>query len=183
MLSYCQPAGAGIECQNAIGKKIVADAVRSIEVEGTGSGRGEDDAKLGIDAESGPGIGAARDLIRIGRPGFVAEFTRVRDGVEDPPLFASVDIEGANVAGRSGQRLRDCARHDDHVLENHSRAGSADADGLRRTVEAEAQVDAAVVAETRDRLTGQPVERVEKSPVCEKKTTALPRVEAVVHDP
>jgi len=52
-------AGAGVEGEYAVGEKVVADAVGSIEIERCGAGGGEDHAEFRIDAQAGPGIGAS----------------------------------------------------------------------------------------------------------------------------
>jgi len=55
-------AGAGVEGEYAVGEKVVADAVGSIEIEKMRSRWRRRPCEFRIDAQAGPGIGASETL-------------------------------------------------------------------------------------------------------------------------
>ncbi len=132
--------------------------VDAVEVERCGTGRGEHHRVLRVDGDSGPGVGAADQLVRIRRPRVVRELAGLRDRVENPAQLAGVHVVRADVAGRAGQRLGDARAHDEHVLEDRSRCARA---ALGCHAEAFAQVNASRSPERRDRLAGLLIQRVE----------------------
>ncbi len=114
-------AGGGIEGEQGIGVEVVADAVAAVIVEDGGAGGRVDDAVLGVESHAGPVVGGAGSLPGIGRPGFVARFAGMGDGVEGPAQLAGADVEGADVAGGRGVGLGIAAAHDDQILVDDAR--------------------------------------------------------------
>src|SRR6202012_3350413 len=92
--------GSGIQCDNAIGKKIVTDPAAAVEVEtGRSDGR-EKHAFILIQAEAGPTVGASEMLIcRCVGPGRIALLAGIGNGVKDPAETAGVNIIGPDMAG------------------------------------------------------------------------------------
>ena len=82
------------------------------------------------------------------RPGVVAEFAGMRDGVECPDELAGEDVVRAEIARRIAVAFAGRGAEDDQVLEDPAGSAALDvADGLRVAAEAFAQIDAAVLAE------------------------------------
>ncbi len=150
---------ACIERQHAVGKEVVAVTVGAVEVERCRSGRREHEPGRRVDGHAGPSVGAAGDLVGVGRPGVVAELARRRDGAKHPPLLPRTHVEGANVTRRSGQRFRNAAPHDEQVLEDHARGAGANAQRLGGSAEPLPKVDSPLLSERRDWLARLPGER------------------------
>ncbi len=87
-----------VEREDRVRKKIVAEPIGAIEIEGRGARASEDHAELVIHGQSGPDVGATRNLPRIGRPGRVAELARMRNGMKAPAQLTGLQIVRANVA-------------------------------------------------------------------------------------
>ena len=119
--------GPGVEREHTVGEQVVSVPGHTVEVEGRRSGGGKHHRVLRIDSDAGPGIGAPGNRVGVLRPRLVAELARLRNGVKDPADFPAVDVEGTDVSGRSGHRLRDGAAHDEQIFEDD--AGRAGADG------------------------------------------------------
>src|SRR5882724_11743575 len=154
-------AGARIDGDKAIGKQVVASAVRAIKIE-CGRARGDiDDAARGVERHPGPVVGGAAGFPRVRRPGVVPKFARQRDGMKGPAKFSGAHVESANVARRSGQRLRIAPADNDRIFKDKSCAGEIDrvsAGGF--AVEVFAKINAARIAEVRNWLAGGRVERI-----------------------
>ena len=147
-------AGIGIQREQGVGEEIVAQPVGAVEIAGGRTGGDEDDAALCIHRHAGPVVGGAGVGPRVFRPCLVAEFAGMRNGVELPAQFAGADVVGADVAGRRGQRFGLPSAHYQQVFVND--AGAGEDDGLLCRIAAQifAQIDAAVLAERRNRLAG-----------------------------
>ena len=164
-----------VEREHAVGEEIVPVPRDAVEIERGRTRRGEDDAELLVDGHAGPRVRAARQFVGVLRPRVVAEFTRLRNRVEDPAQLAAVHVEGADVAGRSGKRLRHRAAHDQQIFEDDAGRAGAHAQRVRRLVEPLAQVDAAAGAERGDRRARPLVERPEKAPVAHEHAVPVHR--------
>ena len=118
--------------------------------------------RAGVEGHAGPVVGGAGGLPGVGGPGFVAGFAGMGDGVEGPAKLAGADVEGADVAGRSGVGFRIAAADDDEVFVDD--AGGGERDGLLFEIAAEAfaEIDAAVFAEAGDWLAGGGIKAVEE---------------------
>ena len=97
------------------------------------------------------------------RPGVVAKFAGLRNGVKNPAKLSGANVEGANVAGRSGKSFRIAAADDDQVFENQAGTGEVNGiGGSRFAAEIFAKVDASGIAEIGNGFAGGGVERVKK---------------------
>ena len=175
-------AGIGVERQQRIGEQIVAEAVRAVEIGRRAAGGRVHDAALLVHRHARPVV--RRPAVRPGvfRPGVVAEFARMRNGVEAPAELAGAHVVGAYVARRGGQSLGRPPADDQHVLIDDARGGQHHRLLRRIASEIAAQIDAAVAAEGRDRLAGSRVQRVdvaarrgEDSPVVASAQYVTPR--------
>ena len=147
-----------VERHQAVREQIVALAVPAVEVESRGTERNEHDAVLGVDGHLAPVVHTARRRQVLGRPAVGAEFSRPRNAVEGPLVFAGHHVEGANVSRRRSRRIVRAARErqNDGVLIDAPGIASRTAD---RAVRARRRVDEAVLAEGRDGLAGDRVDR------------------------
>ena len=93
-------ARSRIEREQAVAEQIRSVAVGTVEVVRRRAGRQVHDAALFVDRHLAPVVRAAHVLVRILRPGLVAELTGSRHGVELPQPLAGDDVVGADVTGR-----------------------------------------------------------------------------------
>ncbi len=155
-------ASVGVEREQGVGVEVVADAVRAVEVIDRGAGWGEDDASLLVDDHAGPVVCRPGGLPCVFGPGLVTRLAGVGDGMKAPAQLAGAHIVGADIAVRSGMRLRRAEADDDHVFVDRSGRGQyGEVAGEVLIPEILAQVDAAAFAEAGDRLAGRRIERVE----------------------
>ena len=154
-------AGLRVEREQAVGEEVLADPIRAVEVVVRRAGRHVDDAALFVDRKRAPVVGAADVLVRLLRPGVVAELAGQRNRVELPDLVPGDDVVGADVAGRRDERFAGRRSQDDEVLPDLSGAVGLDASRLLRSRETDAQIDRAVFAERQDRLAGRGVNRLQ----------------------
>src|SRR5882762_10112494 len=96
-------SGAGVESEQAVGEKVVADAIGGVKIGCGGTGRGVDDAANGVERHFSPVVCGAAGFPSVFWPGVVAEFAGLRNSVKGPAKFSGANIEGANIAGWSGQ--------------------------------------------------------------------------------
>ena len=154
-------ACAGVQRNHAIGEKIVADTISAIEIKRSRASGAEHHAEFRVDAQAGPRIRAAGDLVRLRRPGVVAELAGMRDGVKNPaPLLSDVVTSNARMSpGEPGRVSGTVLPMIQQVFEDL--AGTAGADGhvFGRAIEPFPKIDAAVVAEPLNRFTCATVER------------------------
>ena len=155
-------AGVRVEREQAIREEIVAEAVAAVEIECRRAGRHEHDAALHIDGHAGPVVRGADRFLGIGRPGVVAELAGMRNGVERPAHFAGAHVEGADIAGRRGQRLGISPAGDEHVFINHDGAGQRNERIGIFSAQIVAEIDAAVCAKARDRFSRGRVQRIDE---------------------
>ena len=85
--------------RRAVAEEVGADAIGAVEVVRGRAGGKVGDAALFVDGDFAPGVDAADVLPGVFRPGFVAEFAGVWDGVKSPDEFAGEDVVGAEVPG------------------------------------------------------------------------------------
>src|SRR5580693_4071546 len=95
-------AGIRLERQQGISEQIVADAIRSIEIERGGSGGNKYQAALFIQSHPGPIVGGAAIFPCIFRPSVVTEFAGMRKGMKAPANLPGAHVKRADVAGRRG---------------------------------------------------------------------------------
>src|SRR6266567_145670 len=154
-------AGARIDGDKAIGKQVVANAVRAIKIE-CGRTRGDvDDATGGVERHPGPVVGGAASFPRVRRPGVVTKFAGQRDGMKGPAKFSGAHVESANVARRGGKRLRIAPPDDDRIFKDEPCTGEIDRVGAGRfAVEVFAKIDTTRIAKVRNGFAGGRVERI-----------------------
>ena len=155
-------------------------AIDAVEVERRRAGRGKHQRVLRIDRDPRPGVGAARQRAaqhpaRCRAPnspgrGIVWNVQRKRAGLH---------VEGADVAGRSRQRLGHAAPEDDHVLEDRAGRARTYRDPFGRLVQAFAQVDAAAGPEAAQSLCRLAIDRPEKVAMSHEHTIVVHRDAAV----
>ena len=76
--------GSGIQGNNTVGEKIFPMSVSTIKIIGGGACGNEYDTAARIQTEAALGVGSAHLLPSPGRPGVMAEFSWLGDGVENP---------------------------------------------------------------------------------------------------
>src|SRR4051812_22313106 len=95
-------AGGRTQAQDRVCEQVVTVPVRAIKIVRGGAGGRVNEAAALVECDAGPRVGAAAELPCLWRPGVVAEFPRVRNGVERPLLLPRVEVECTDVAGRGG---------------------------------------------------------------------------------
>ncbi len=126
-------AGARVEAHQAFVEEIVAGAMAAVEIAGGRFDGQIDVAEFGIGAHGRPDGGVAGVFPGSVLPGFVAEFARLRDGVEGPEQLAGANVEAAHVARnvvlrrRRGAQLQRRADHDGVADDDGGRGGADDA--------------------------------------------------------
>ena len=160
-------AGARVECDDAVREQVVANAIRAVEVEGRRARGGKNHRALRVDRHARPRIGATRNLPRLGGPGIVSEFTRMRDRVETPAQRAGLDVVRPDVAGSAGERLGNGAPDDQQILEHDARRARAHREAQYGAPQPCAQIDPAAVPERTNRLPRRAVECVQPIAIVE----------------
>lgn len=156
-------AGAGVKGEQAVGEKIVTDAVSTVKIKSCRAGGNKDDSTNGIERHASPVVGGAAGFPGVRRPGFEAEFTGMRNGVKRPAEFSGADVEGADAAGRSWKGFRIATADDDQIFEDQTGTGEGNRVGAGRLAsEIFAEIDAAGGAKISNRFAGGGVERVKK---------------------
>src|SRR6266702_38918 len=102
----------GVECQQCIREKIVADPVAAVEVDGRRACRDVHNPALGIERHPSPVVGSARSFPGIFRPRLIAELAWMRNGVKAPEKSSGANVERTDIARRSRKGLRHLAAHD-----------------------------------------------------------------------
>ena len=153
-------AGVGIERDDRRGIQILLRAMAAVVLRRRLADRQEDQPALGVDRAEAPVRGRARGHPVVLRPGVVAGLARVRDRVEGPDQLAGSDIPRADVHRRAfGVVLLPLRAGDDQVPVDDPGRGHH-VRHLRELVgDARAQVDRALIAEGRHRLSRRGVER------------------------
>ena len=110
-----QPAGVGIERDDTVAVKIVAEALAAVPVGSGIPGSKVDEIRVGIIRAAVPHAGAAC-LPGVARPGVMSGLAWPRNRVEAPHLLARLDVEGGNETANAAIS----ARHadDDLVLDD-----------------------------------------------------------------
>ena len=92
--------GLGVEREQRVGEQVRADPIAAIKVRRRRPSRDVDNAPPNVDGHPRPRIRAAGSLPCIGRPGVVAEFTRVRNRVKGPADPSAAHVVGAHIPRR-----------------------------------------------------------------------------------
>src|SRR5438876_10267877 len=91
-----------LERQHAMGEPILADAIAAPMIVGRRARTRKYHPALQANRHAAPATGATHRLPRVGWQRFVAEFARVRDGVENPAPLSRARVKRPNVTGRGG---------------------------------------------------------------------------------
>src|SRR5258708_4406966 len=119
-------AGFRVQSDHRIGEQIGGAPARAIKIKRRRSSRDEDDAALLIYNHSGPVVGGPARFPSVWRPGVMAKFTVMRNGVKGPAQFSGAHVVGAHIARRRRQRFGITPSHDDQVFVDNARAGQRD---------------------------------------------------------
>src|SRR5690348_8248180 len=111
-----------VECEQAVSEKIVANAIRPVEIKCRGSGRHVNDTSLRIKRHPGPAVGSAACFPCIFRPRVITELAGMRNGVEGPPQLPRPELVRTNVARRSWKCFGVASAYNDEVFINDARA-------------------------------------------------------------
>src|SRR6266404_1671270 len=155
-------AGLGIESEQAVGKKVIAEAVTSVEIKRSRSGGNVQDSSLRVERHSGPVVRSAAVRPCIFGPGFVSEFSGMWDRVEAPAKFACTDIVGADIARRRREGFRITTSHDENVFVNYRGTGQRNRYRCGIAAQVFAKIDATMIAEALNRLASIGVQHVDK---------------------
>src|SRR5580698_5915291 len=93
-------AGFGVQCDQAVGKQIVSDAVSAIKVGSGRSGGYKDDPAFRVERHPRPVVGCPAISPRCLRPCLVAQLAGVRNGMKRPSQLPAVRVEGAYISRR-----------------------------------------------------------------------------------
>src|SRR5262245_8337310 len=114
-------SSARVESEDAVGEEIVTVPRHAVKIKRRRTRCGEHHAGLYIDSYASPSVSAAGKLVCVRGPGVVTEFAGFRNRMKDPAHFPRIHIEGADMAGRAGQRFGNTASKNDGVFENSAR--------------------------------------------------------------
>src|SRR6476646_8931437 len=92
-------SGSSVQRHDAIGEQILPVPVGSIEIVTGGSKWNEYDAALPVHRHLIPVMDAAGGLPSVRRPGFVADFARMRNAMKNPLQLACDHVIRMDVAG------------------------------------------------------------------------------------
>ena len=118
-------AGSSVQGEGAVGEQVVSRAIRAIEIRGCRAGSAKKQSPFFVQSKTRPGIDAGSLFPGISLPCLVSNFSRTRNGVKSPDLFAGLAVEGANIAGRAGARFATEKPQDHPVFKNHRRRRAA----------------------------------------------------------
>ena len=155
------PARRRIEGQQRVRVEVVAEPIGAIEVGRRRAGRDVDQSTHGVHRHPRPVVRGPAVGPGVLRPGLVARFTRMRDGVKRPAERAGSHVIGADVAGRRGQALGRAAADDIERLVDDAGAREGDALLIRIAAEIGVEIDAPVAPEAGDRQPGRSIEGVD----------------------
>ena len=95
-------AGFRVKRHQGLGEQVVTGTVATVHVACSRFHGDVDDAPLLVRRHGRPGTGIAGIQVRVVAPGFGAEFTRLRNGMENPEHFPGMDVIAPDIARRSG---------------------------------------------------------------------------------
>ena len=156
-------AGARVEQRERQLAKRSSPTRSGVEVGRGRTGRHVNDAPLCIDCHPRPIVRRAAVCPGVRGPGVIAEFARVRNGVERPAQFAGPDVVGADIARWRGQRFRIAPAHNQQIFEHDAGTGHQPRLLFRIAAQVFAQIDSPVPAEGRYGMAGLCVESVDET--------------------
>src|ERR1051326_4734780 len=92
-------AGGGVDGEEAIGKKILANSVRTPEIKRRRTDGDVYDPTLFIQRHAAPTIHATDEFPSVRWPGFVAEIARLWNGSKGPNRFSGSNVVSSHVSG------------------------------------------------------------------------------------
>src|ERR1019366_2680292 len=117
-------ASTGVERQQRVGIKIIANAIAAIEIHDCRTGRRIYNSVLDVDRHACPIVGRSRSFPCVLRPSLVSWLTRPRNGVKLPAQVAGSHVESPDVSRRRRMRLRIAPTYDDQVFVDCTWCGS-----------------------------------------------------------
>ena len=156
-------AGAGIQGEQGIAEQIGAFPVGAVEVVLRARRWRVYNAALLVEGELPPDIRPAHALPCILRPRIIPELARTWNRVKRPLELTRAYIESAYIAGSRTVSLIGCGAQNQQILKYTSRrCGLHQPDVLRIAIQPLFQIDAAAIAERKDRPPCLRVDRTEK---------------------
>src|SRR5581483_10160309 len=101
-------------------------------------------------------------------------FTRMRNGMEAPAQLPAANVISSDITRSGRQGFRIASANDEQVFVDDWRAGEGDRHGGRIAPEILAQVDAALIAEAGNRLSGIGIQFVNKVPAAADDASVVP---------
>src|ERR1700722_5083863 len=117
---------SGVERQQAIAEETGAGTIGAIEIVSRGSQWKVGDSALFIDRHPTPVVGPADVLPGVFRPGIVAKFAGMGNGMKNPDHLAGEDVIGPNIARRGVVLLTGCGTQNQQIFEYPARAPGFD---------------------------------------------------------
>src|SRR5689334_6341002 len=110
----------GVQSNQGVCEQVVSQTISTVKIKRRGTRGDVENPAFGIQRHARPIVGGAAGLPRLLWPGVVAKLAGVRNGVKRPPKLAGSHVVGANVSGRSWQRLWIAPTNNDKILVNDS---------------------------------------------------------------
>ena len=98
------PAGGCLEREQAVGVKVLPNAIAAPKIKRSRSGRDIDQTPFFIQRHARPAIRSTNVLPGVGGPGLVARLARIRNCVKRPDDLPGARVVSADVPGRGGAR-------------------------------------------------------------------------------
>ena len=159
-----QFAAVRSQAQQGVGVQVVSRTIAAPEIEGRRASARIHQPAVGVESQARPGVGTSEGLPAILRPALVAGLSRVGNRVEGPAPFSRACVVRPDVAGRAGQGLADRAAQDQQVAVDDPGRSQADRERSRALRQVRPEVDRAIVAEARHRLSGARVQCIQQVP-------------------
>jgi hypothetical protein len=150
------------EGNQSVGKKIVANSVRTIKVGHGRASRHIHDASCLVDRHTRPVVGGTGRLPRALRPRRIAFFTGMRNCVKGPGELTGADVISANITSRGRVGLGGTKAEDQQVAAEHARGGQGDRVLCVVRVQVFAHVEPPIFTEGPDRLAGDRIECIQE---------------------
>src|ERR1700730_1840232 len=182
-----QFSGFCVQREQTVREKIVSLAIGSIEVVHRSAGRYIDEPALLVQTHLSPAVRTASGLPGVFRPGLVAKFTGMRDGVKNPGHFSGSHVVSTDVTRRGSVLFPGRGAQNNQIAVNLSRRCRLNLnDGARIAAEACLQVHRPVGAEGSNQFAGARINGFKTVAESNQKSLlrpvfALPEIDAAMH--